>query len=75
MGKPLLLSTKKLDPALRERVVHNGIAYMEYDAIRIAPVSFSMPNPTDYVIFSSQNATKAVLKSEHWLAHTGTLCG
>lgn len=74
MGKPLLLSTKKLDPALRERVVHNGIAYMEYDAIRIAPVSFSMPNPTDYVIFSSQNATKAVLKSEHWLAQTQVLC-
>ena len=61
MDKLLILSTKKLDVALRERIVHNGLAYMEYDAIHVKPVDFEIPAPTDYVIFSSKNAVKNVL--------------
>ena len=74
MDKPLILSTKKLDIALRERIVQNGFAYMEYDAINIKPVSFEIPAPTDYVIFSSKNAIKNVLKSTFALAKTQVLC-
>ena len=74
MDKPLILSTKKLDPALRERIVHNGLAYMEYDAIHVSPVAFELPAPTDYVIFSSKNAVKNVLKSAYAWANTQVLC-
>lgn len=74
MDKPLLLSTKKLDVASRERIVHNGLAYMEYDAIHVNPVSFELPAPADYVIFSSKNAVKTVLKSAYALANTQVLC-
>ena len=74
MDKPLILSTKKLDVALRERIVHNGLAYMEYDAIHVNPVSFELPAPKDYVIFSSKNAVKTVLKSAYALANTQVLC-
>ena len=74
MDKPLILSTKKLDVALRERILHNGLAYMEYDAIHVNPVSFELPAPKDYVIFSSKNAVKTVLKSAYALANTQVLC-
>ena len=74
MDKPLILSTKKLDVALRERIVHNGLAYMEYDAIHVNPVSFELPAPKDYVIFSSKNAVKTVLKSAYALANKQVLC-
>ena len=74
MDKPLILSTKKLDVDLRERNVQNGFAYMEYDAINIKPVAFEIPAPTDYVIFSSKNAIKNVLKSTYALAKTQVLC-
>lgn len=74
MDKPLLLSTKKLDVASRERIVQNGLAYMEYDAIHVNPVSFELPAPADYVIFSSKNAVKTVLKSAYALANTQVLC-
>ena len=74
MDRPLILSTKKLDVALRERIVHNGLAYMEYDAIHVKPVSFELPAPSDYVIFSSKNAVKTVLKSAYALANTQVLC-
>ena len=74
MDKPLILSTKKLDVALRERIVHNGLAYMEYNAIHIKPVSFELPALADYVIFSSKNAVKTVLKSAYALVNTQVLC-
>ena len=74
MDKLLILSTKKLDVALRERIVHNGLAYMEYDAIHVNPVDFEIPAPTDYVIFSSKNAVKNVLKNGFQMANTQVLC-
>ncbi|MFL2575693.1 MAG: uroporphyrinogen-III synthase [Flavobacteriaceae bacterium] len=74
MDKPLILSTKKLDAALRERIVQNGLAYMEYDAIHVNPVAFELPAPTDYVVFSSKNAVKTVLKSAYAWANTHVLC-
>ena len=59
---------------MRERIVHNGLAYMEYDAIHVNPVDFEIPAPTDYVIFSSKNAVKNVLKNGFQLANTQVLC-
>jgi uroporphyrinogen-III synthase len=74
MNKPLILSTKKLDVGLRERIVQNGLAYMEYDAIHVKPVPFEMPALTDYIIFSSKNAVKTVLKNGSPLANAQVLC-
>ena len=74
MDKPFILSTKTLPNLLRERIVQNGLAYMEYNAIRILPVHFDIPNPADYVIFSSQNATKAVLNKTHNFQGAQVLC-
>lgn len=59
---------------LRDRIVQNGFGYVEYNAIRITPVVFEMPNPTDYVIFSSQNATKILLENPHELQQSKILC-
>lgn len=74
MHKPVIVSTKLLPVALRDRIVQNGFGYVEYNAIRITPVAFEMPNPTDYVIFSSQNATKIVLENPHTLQQSKLLC-
>ena len=74
MDKPLLLSTKILPSLLRERIIQNGFAYMEYNAIRILPVDFDMPKPADCVIFSSQNATKAVLNKIHSFKGAQVIC-
>ena len=74
MDKPFILSTKTLPNLLRERIVQNGLAYMEYNAIRILPVHFDIPNPADYVIFSSQNATKAVLNKTNNFQGAQVLC-
>lgn len=74
MHKPVIVSTKLLPVALRDRIVQNGFGYVEYNAIRITPVAFEMPNPTDYVIFSSQNATKIVLENPHTLQQSKVLC-
>ncbi|MGB0254735.1 MAG: uroporphyrinogen-III synthase, partial [Flavobacteriaceae bacterium] len=74
MHKPVIVSTKLLPVALRDRIVQNGFGYVEYNAIRITPVAFEMPNPTDYVIFSSQNATKIVLENPHILQQSKLLC-
>ena len=74
MDKPFILSTKTLPSLLRDRIVQNGLAYMEYNAIRIVPVHFELPTLADYVIFSSQNATKAVLNKAHNLHDTQVLC-
>ncbi len=59
---------------VRERIVQNGLAYMEYNAIRILPLHFEMPKPADYIIFSSQNATKAVLNKAFKLQDIQVLC-
>ena len=74
MNKPLILSTKKLDVVLRERIVQNGLAYMEYDAIQVKPLSFESPALTDYIILSSKNAVKTVLKNGFPLANAHVLC-
>ncbi len=74
MHKPLLMSTKILPPPLKERIVQNGLAYIEYDAIRISPIPFEIPPAADVVIFSSQNATNTVLKKAHSLHQSIVLC-
>lgn len=74
MDNPTILSTKILPVKLRDRIVQNEIGYIEYNAIRITPVKFQMPEPADYVIFSSQNATKIVLENFHNLKQSNVLC-
>lgn len=74
MDKPLILSTKILTHGLRERVIQNGLAYMEYNAIDVQSELFEMPALEKYIIFSSQNAIKAVLQKTKELTKTEVLC-
>jgi len=74
MHNPVIISTKKLPVVLRERIVQNGFSYVEYNAIHIQPVAFQMPDPAEYVIFSSQNATKIILDGAHRLEKSKVLC-
>ena len=74
MDKATILSTKTLPVALRERIVQNEFGYVEYNAIHIEPMTFQMPEPSDYVIFTSKNATKMVLDKHHTLQQSKVLC-
>jgi uroporphyrinogen-III synthase len=74
MAKPLILSTKILSPEARERILQADIAYVEYNAIESKEVHFEVPLPHDYVVLSSQNATKIVLKHIDWLGNKKLLC-
>ena len=74
MEKPVILSTKTCPSFLRELIVQIGLADMDDNAIRIVPVHCELPMPADYVIFSRQNATKAVLKKAHNMHDTQVLC-
>ncbi len=74
MARPLVISTKTLRPELRERIVQADLAYLAYDAIKINPVPFDLPKPHDYIILSSQNATKIVLEQVNGLADKILLC-
>ena len=74
MVKPVLLATKVLDAGLRERITHAGLAYVGYNAIRIEAIPFEVPSPSSFVVLSSKNATKLVLKHLDWLQQTKVLC-
>ena len=74
MAKPVLLATKVLDAGLRERIIHAGLAYIGYNAIRIKAIHFEVPSPSSFVVLSSKNATKLVLKHVDWLQQAQVLC-
>jgi uroporphyrinogen-III synthase len=74
MAKPLLISTKTLNPELRERILQANIAYVAYNAIEVKEVPFNSPKPHDYVVLSSQNATRIALHHVDWLADKTLLC-
>ena len=74
MDKPLIISTKILGDDMKDRIIQNGLSYLEYDAIVIDHKKFSVPGPTEFVIFSSQNAVKRVVKKINWLNKANVLC-
>ncbi len=60
-----LLSTKKLQPAQRSRLLAAGFAVQSYDAVQAQALDFDMPAAPFQGIFTSQHAVQAFLDHEH----------
>ena len=58
-----VLSTKKLSPQEKKRLRDAKIEVVDYDALRIDPVPFKMPEYVENAIFTSKNAAQAVIKN------------
>ena len=71
-----VLSTRKLTSGQRELLLNAGIALVEKDFIAIEPLAFDVENIPQYLIFTSKNAVKAVLKHQKLeaLKHQKVFC-
>lgn len=58
-----IISTKKLTYSEREQLMLQGISLIEHNFISIELVDFSVDTLADYLIFTSQNAVRSVLKN------------
>lgn len=65
MSRFRLLSTKLLEPAQKYRLIHTGVSYTEWDFISCLPKAFSADTNNKSLIFTSQNAVKAVINQQH----------
>ena len=59
-----ILSTKKLPKALKKKFSDAGIVCVEKNFIQTKPISFEQPQLKDYLVFTSKQAVKSVLKSD-----------
>ncbi len=59
-----ILSTKKLSFPQKELLLNAKISFVEYDAIKIDFLDFSLEGNFDYYVFTSQNAVHSFLKNE-----------
>ncbi|UGS23585.1 uroporphyrinogen-III synthase [Flavobacterium channae] len=59
-----ILSTKKLPKALKKKFSDAGIDCIEKNFIQTKSISFETPKLNDYLIFTSKQAVKSVLKSD-----------
>ena len=64
-----VLSTKKLSLAQQELILNSGIAFVDYNVIKIEFLDFLVTNWTKNVIFSSKNAVRSFLKNSRY-THT-----
>lgn len=60
MSSLRLLSTKVLDPHQKDRLIHSELSYTEWNFIDCQPKAFSADTANKALIFTSQNAVKAV---------------
>ncbi len=58
-----LLSTKKLKPNQRELVLNAGLSFVDYNAIQVEPLPFTLPRNLEHILITSQNSVRAILKS------------
>lgn len=58
-----ILSTRQLTPVQKEPFLNSGISLVEYDAIRIDYLDFTLPKSGQNAIFTSQNAVRAVFEN------------
>lgn len=56
-----ILSTKKLEPGQKERLLNAGFGLVERNFITISFLDFELPDIPDNLIFTSKNAVKAIL--------------
>ena len=59
-----LLSTKKLSKALKKKFSDAGMELVEKNFIQTKSISFETPQLNDYLVFTSKQAVKSVLKSD-----------
>ena len=59
-----LLSTKKLSKALKKKFSDAGMELVEKNFIKTKSISFETPQLNDYLLFTSKQAVKSVLKSD-----------
>ncbi|MBF6607844.1 MAG: uroporphyrinogen-III synthase [Flavobacterium sp.] len=71
-----VLSTKILPTNLRQMLLNAGLSIVEANFIETHPVTFTMPAPTDLLLFTSQNAVGSVIRhpESHSLKATKTMC-
>tara|TARA_B100001093_G_scaffold88204_1_gene80210 strand:- start:155 stop:823 length:669 start_codon:yes stop_codon:yes gene_type:complete len=69
MRKKTILSTIKLSEAQCELFSNNGIELLQYNFIKITPLSFELPSHTGSWIFTSKNAVDAVYSSNEKLKY------
>jgi len=60
-----IISTKKLSLSQKELLLNAGLSLVEYDAINIKFVDFTIPNNIKNAIFTSQNAVASFLKASN----------
>ncbi|MEH6658837.1 uroporphyrinogen-III synthase [Leeuwenhoekiella marinoflava] len=60
-----VLSTKKLTPSQKNLILGAGFSVVEYDAIKIEPLDFELPEALENLIFTSKNGVEAFLKKSH----------
>lgn len=58
---PTILSSRQLTLAQAELLLNAGIAYTDYNAIRISLTDFTCQQPIENAIITSQNTVKALL--------------
>lgn len=59
-----ILSTKKLSKALKKKFSDAKIEFVEKNFIQTKAISFKIPQLNNYLIFTSKEAVKSVLKSD-----------
>ena len=59
-----ILSTKKLSKALKKKFSDAKIELVEKNFIQTKSISFETPQLNDYLVFTSKQAVKSVLKSD-----------
>ncbi len=64
MSNLRLLSTKVLDLNQKNRLIHSELSYTEWDFIDCKPIAFTANTENKALIFTSQNAVKAVLNQQ-----------
>ncbi len=61
---PTILSTKKLKENQRSLLLYAGVSLVEYEAIKINYLPFTVPSNIEKAIFTSQNAVFSIQHSE-----------
>ena len=59
-----ILSTKKLSKALKNKLSDAKIELVEKNFIQTKSIDFETPQLNDYLVFTSKEAVKSVLKSK-----------
>lgn len=66
MISPRVLSTRKLAPEMRERLLSAGVALVEADFITLDLLPPEIAEVYEHLLFTSQNAVKSMLKHPDW---------